>query len=353
MKKYKLSFVISILMILPVIIFAGNEDRVGEAGASELLINPFPRSAGWGLANMSQVTGFEAIFLNPAGAAFTNKIDVGFANTQWLKGSGVTINSFGLSTKIGKQQNSVIALGLMTMSFGDIMITTPDKPEGGIGYYTPSFLNITASFAHSFSSSIHVGASVKIINEAIADLGATSIAIDAGIQYIPSSNENLRLGIALRNIGPALRFTGDGFSFRGNVFGNDVTMTVEHRSENFELPTQLLISAGYIFHLQENVENHLLSLGGAFISNAFSRDQFSFGLEYNFKDIFMVRSSYCYEKGITTTDDRATAYTGPAFGATIQAPLNKDKSSFLAFEYAYRLSDPFSGTHQFGVKVLF
>ena len=61
-------------MILPVIMFAGNEDRVGEAGAYELLINPFPRSAGWGLANMSQVSGFEAIFLNPAGAALQIKL---------------------------------------------------------------------------------------------------------------------------------------------------------------------------------------------------------------------------------------------------------------------------------------
>ncbi|MBK6934228.1 MAG: PorV/PorQ family protein [Bacteroidales bacterium] len=352
MKKYKFISVLTIFILVPLFMFAGNEDRVGEAGASELLINPFPRSAGWGLANMSQVSGFEAVYLNPAGIAFTNKIDVAFANTQWLKGSGVTVNAFGFSAKIGKQKNSVLALGVMTMSFGDIMITTVDKPEGGIGYYTPNFLNVTASFAHSFSSSIHIDASVKIVNEAIADLNATGVAIDAGIQYIPSSNENIRLGIALRNIGPALRFSGDGFSFRGNVFGSDMTMTLEHRSEKFELPTQLLISAGYIFHLQEDVEDHLLSIGGSFISNAFSRDQFALGLEYNFKNIFMVRGSYCYEKGITSTDDRATAYTGPAFGATVQAPLNKEKSSFLGFEYSYRISDPFQGTHQIGVKLM-
>lgn len=66
----------------------------------------------------------------------------------------------------------------------------------------------------------------------------------------------------------------------------------------------------------------------------------------------MVRGSYCYEKGITSTDDRATAYTGPAFGATVQAPLNKEKSSFLGFEYSYRISDPFQGTHQIGVKLM-
>lgn len=104
MKKYKFISVLTIFILVPLFMFAGNEDRVGEAGASELLINPFPRSAGWGLANMSQVSGFEAVYLNPAGIAFTNKIDVAFANTQWLKGSGVTVNAFGFSAKIGKQK---------------------------------------------------------------------------------------------------------------------------------------------------------------------------------------------------------------------------------------------------------
>ena len=27
--------------------YAGNEDRIGQAGSTELLINPFARSSGW------------------------------------------------------------------------------------------------------------------------------------------------------------------------------------------------------------------------------------------------------------------------------------------------------------------
>ena len=40
---------------------AGNPDRVGSAGASQLLINPWARSSGWGGANIASVRGLESI----------------------------------------------------------------------------------------------------------------------------------------------------------------------------------------------------------------------------------------------------------------------------------------------------
>ena len=54
--KY-LTAVLITAMVLPVNLFAGNKDRSGQAGASELLINPWTRSSGWGSANMAGVRG--------------------------------------------------------------------------------------------------------------------------------------------------------------------------------------------------------------------------------------------------------------------------------------------------------
>jgi hypothetical protein len=67
---------------------AGNSDRAGQAGATELLINPWARSSGFAGANTASVRGLEAQYLNVAGLAFTRKTEVLFANTQWLVGSG-------------------------------------------------------------------------------------------------------------------------------------------------------------------------------------------------------------------------------------------------------------------------
>jgi len=56
--KY-LSVVLIAAFIVPatVTLKAGNKDRTGQAGATELLINPWARSSGWGSANMSRVRG--------------------------------------------------------------------------------------------------------------------------------------------------------------------------------------------------------------------------------------------------------------------------------------------------------
>jgi hypothetical protein len=61
--KFLIAFLI-ITIASPV--FAGNKDRSGQAGASELLINPWARSAGWGNSNMARVRGLEAMWGNVA-----------------------------------------------------------------------------------------------------------------------------------------------------------------------------------------------------------------------------------------------------------------------------------------------
>ena len=61
MKKYIIAFC-SLALIGTV--QAGNPQRAGSAGASELLINPFARSAGWGGVNVAGVSGVDASFMN-------------------------------------------------------------------------------------------------------------------------------------------------------------------------------------------------------------------------------------------------------------------------------------------------
>src|SRR5438874_2660740 len=111
---YNLAFIISA--------FAGNPDRAGQAGASEVLIDPWARESGWGGVNTSSVHGLEAMFGNVAGTAFTKRTDVGFSHSLWLKGSGMSINVGGLTQKVG--EGSVMGLSIMSFSFGDIPVTT-------------------------------------------------------------------------------------------------------------------------------------------------------------------------------------------------------------------------------------
>jgi hypothetical protein len=60
----------------------------------------------------------EGSFLNAAGLAFVNQTELRFANTQYLSGSGISLNTIGFATSVG--DGSVLGLTVMTMGFGDI-----------------------------------------------------------------------------------------------------------------------------------------------------------------------------------------------------------------------------------------
>ena len=328
--------------------FAGNPQRAGQAGAYELLINPWARSSGWAGANIAGIRGVEAMFSNVAGLAFTTKTELVFSSTSWLQINGFNdavsnISSFGFAQKVG--ESGVIGLSIMNMSFGDIEITTVENPDGGIGVYSPSFMNIALSYAKIFSNSIYGGMTIKMISEQTSNMGANGIALDAGIQYVTGAKDNFKFGISLKNVGPRISFTGDGLSFRGIVGdGDDFKMTVEQRSSELELPALLNIGMSYDI----NVLQHRITGAGTFTSNSFQKDQYRLGGEYAYKEMFMVRLGYTYEDGIRTPSTRTTALRGPSGGFTLELPMG---ANTFGLDYSYRHTDPFQGSHTIGARI--
>jgi hypothetical protein len=335
------------------IVFAGNPDRAGQAGATELLINPWARSSGWAGANVAGSKGLESMYTNIAGTAFTKKTELMFTRTQYLKGTDININSFGLTQHVG--ETGAVGLAITAMDFGDIPITTVESPEGGNGTFSPQYLNIGLSYAKGFSDNIYGGMAVKVITEKISNVSARGIALDAGIQYVTGKHDQLKFGIALKNVGPRMKYSGDGLSFKTPIPSStqNNTMTVEQRTAQYELPSLLNIGAGYDFYLNQDsakLKDNRVTVMGAFTSNSFSKDEFKLGLEYGWKSILMVRVGYCYEKGILKSDTRTTVFTGPSAGFSVEMPFGKNKSTF-ALDYSYRATNPFGGTHSIGARI--
>jgi hypothetical protein len=210
-------------------------------------------------------------------------------------------------------------------------------------------MNINVAYAKAFSNSIYGGFNFKIISESISDVGAQGVAIDAGIQYVTGEKENIHFGISLKNVGPTMKFSGDGLSIRSFLPGQESQFTLEHRSAEFEMPSQLNIGGSYMFLFSDT---HTFSLAAAFISNAFNKDQYVIGGEYKLKEYLMVRGAYTYEEGINT-NERTTALTGPSAGMTVQVPINKEKNSLFSVDYSYRASNPFKGCHTMAVRLSF
>ena len=353
MTKY-LYFILSLMLVCTVTenAEAGNPDRQGEAGAYELLMNPWARSAGLHSMNTANVSGVEALRLNVAGASRINKTQANVSYAEYLEGSGISMNAFGLSQRIGK--SGAIALSLMSLDFGDIPVTTVAQPEGTGSTYSPRFINIGVGYSHMFENKISVGVLARGINESIADLSASTFAIDAGVQYVTGANDNFKLGISLRNVGGTLRFDGDG-TVRSVSSPNGSTpfqLAIQERTNEFELQSQLNIGGSYDFLFGKK---HRLTLLGNFTSNAFSQDQFGGGLEYALNEIFVLRGAYRYEVG-SEVEETAPLYTGVAAGFSIQLPLNKDAKdeglfgTQISIDYGYRTTSILGGTHNIGLR---
>ena len=219
-------------------------------------------------------------------------------------------------------------------------------------------MNINLSFAKSFSNSISGGFNLKIISESIKDMSGIGVALDAGIQYVTGPFDNVHFGITLKNIGPTMKFSGDGLSFKAFlVEGSTQQFTMVQRVDDFELPTQLSIAAAYDWLF---AENNRLTFAGNFASNSFTNDQFTLGMEYGWREMLLIRAGYTYENGIwakggvENTDECMNINRGLSAGVSVQVPLTKKENGMkLAVDYSYRDTYTFNGTHSVGARIIF
>ncbi len=348
MKSLVQKIALGLSLVSTLNVSAGNEDRVGSAGASHLLVNPWARSSALADATIANSNGLEATFTNIAGLAFTDKTQIKFNYSNWMGSAGIQFNSAGLAQRIS--ESDVIAISIQSMNFGDIPITTVENPEGNIGFFSPRANVFNLGYAREFSSSIYGGINFKVISENISNMKANGIAIDAGIRYVTGENDQIKFGIALKNVGPVMRFKGDGLAQQVTYVSTGYIASLEQRSATFEMPSLLSIGGSYDFIFNE-VSKLNLALG--FTANSFMNDQYRIGLDYGMvtpKLAFNVRAGYVYEKNILNVENRANALVGPTAGFSIDALAGKNKSA-IGLEYCARFAGIFGTIHTIGATI--
>lgn len=333
--------------------FAGNEDRVGSAGATELLLNPWSRSLGMGSANVACVSGLEGAFVNLGGLATLKKTEIVAVRTNLFGKDGVKLNSLGFAQKVG--ESGTIALTYNGFNFGDLPTTTVDNPEGIGTTFSPRYTLLGLAYARTFSNSIYGGIQFKVINESIANAKANGVSIDAGIKYVTGEKDQIKFGINLKNVGPPMSYKGDGFSVTSTIPAvtpvNDFIGTTETRSAKFELPSQVNIAFSYDFLFGETGK---LTAAGCYTSNSFSKDNYRVGVEYIHtikKAIFGLRAGYTYEKGIFYSTERTTGFMGPAAGMSVDFGKDSKAGTLIGIDYCFQPSSYFAATHTIGVRV--
>ena len=321
--------------------FAGDVSRKGTNGAEQLLVPVGAKSIATGGAFISDVKGVEAIYYNPAGLDLAGRSEAMFSYMNYL--ADIKVSFFALSANLGDL--GTFGLSFKTFNLGDIPITTFEQPDGTGATYSPSLMTAGLTYSKQITDRVSAGATLKVIYEAITNVSATGAAIDFGVQY--KFPNNMRLGVAVTNIGSNMSYRGPDMQTKQSIPGNPPGAgfgVYEPSTEEFQIPSYFELSTSYKYDF--NQQNYLM-LAGKFTNNNFFEDVLSFGLEYGFLNTFYLRGGYNY---LLNSKPEENLY-GLTLGAGISYSF--EGSVFFDFDYAYRAvrDFPTGAQHVFTVKL--
>jgi len=333
----KIKILLNILIISFIVTgisFAGPRKKLGTSAAPELLIPVGSVGTALGGSNLSYVTGMDAMYWNPAGLAQlnANTAEAMFSHMNYF--ADMSVDYFGGVAKLGSF--GVLGVSVKSINIGEILETTTTQPEGTGTIFTPTYLVGTIGFGRQMTDKIRFGTNVKIISENVANVSATGMAFDFGLQYIGGAS-GLAFGIAIKNLGGSLTFNGPGLDNTTNA--NGITTATRVILQSFDLPTNLELGISYNAKLNKN---NNLNISTAFLNSGFSTDEYKFGLEYNYNSMLFLRGSAI----VNPDKEENESMFGPSFGAGIRYPFG---TTILSFDYAYRVinQDNFNSTNQF------
>lgn len=322
-----------ILVLVNSVVFAGPRSKYGLSAAPELLIPVGSIGTSLSGSDLANVSGVEALYWNPSGLAnLSGKSgEALFSHQKYI--ADINVNYFAGAYSLGSL--GTVGLSVKALGFGDIEITTVDNPDGTGQTYSPTYITAGLSYARAMTDRIMFGATFKVITEQITNESATGLAVDLGLQYLVG-NTGLKFGVALKNLGPSMRFDGTDLEQYYQPVGTPSGSQNQPRRvtlNDFELPTSLSMAISYDLLAGKN---NTFTFNGTFQNNSYSPDDYAVGLEYNFKKIVYLRAAYNLDQefwvkpiGIKSTD----RLFGPSAGIGLRYAFG---SFNVSFDYAYR-----------------
>ena len=318
------------------------ERRIGTNAASMLLIPVGARDIALGGANLATVSGAEAIFWNPAGVANSNyRADVMFSYMSHI--ADINVNYVALAVKFGGF--GTIGFSLKAMDIGDIMVTSEVAPDGTGALLSPQFLTAGLTYSRQLTDAISFGTTINLISETLDRVSSSGFAFDFGVQYRGlAAIDGLSLAVAIKNLGPAMQFSGSGLLNSAQLNGVDRGATpLLIQAQKDELPSFFVFGLSYKMSVGETSS---LELASTFQDNNFQDDTGQFGAEYNYDDMFYLRGGY------TVAPDAADE--ADIYSFTLGGGIHYDFSNIgITVDYAYRDVDFFDASNVFSIKLGF
>lgn len=326
-------------LLTSMILFGQVSTQVGTTSGNFILIPVFAKSISMGNTGVSTASGVEALYYNPAGiVGETSEAAVSMQDHI----ADIKTNFFGA---VFNFENSAIGFSMKTMDNGKLEQTTFDNPEGvGLASFDVDMVVAGLTYAQRFTDRVSAGITLNVINESVLNISATAVSLDAGIRY--NFDENATLGLALKNVGSKLEFTGEALYQDQQSSGADPNAASSKFSAALapaNIPATFEMGLSYKSTLDE--DSYVRSQTTLNINNS-GENQFALGAEYGFQ-FLSVRAGYDFSS--SWIDEYLRDFS---FGLGVNTELSG--SSVLSLDYAYvNMADYFDGLNMFTVKLSF
>lgn len=320
-----------------------NNKKTGTAAAVELLIPVGGRGLAMSGANIATTTGIDAMYWNPAGLARMGNTAQGMVSSMAYI-ADINVNYGAVAIQFGNF--GTIGINVKALSFGDIPLTTVDDPEGIAGRsFSPSFITVGGTYARQFTDAITAGINLKLISENLGRVSGSGFAVDIGLQYDGVAGfEGVKLGVALKNMGPEVKFDGTGLLRKATA--RDARRPEQYYQSlgaSWQLPTSVEIGLAYAQTMGEQLGYNFSS---SYTANSLFLDSYKLGGEvtYNIGTLELAGRGGIDMLNAGPDDEQIF---GPTFGFGI---LFETQALDITVDYAFRTVDYFNNNNMFSLK---
>jgi len=329
------------LLIITLILVAlagtawANQARVGSSGAQFLKIGVGSKYQGMAEASVAATNDIYSLYWNPAGLVEIENWAVGFTNVNWLL--DVDLNFVGAAKYF--EDFGVVGVSATILSMDEMDVTTVLEPDGTGQTYTASSYAIGLSFARQLTNRFAFGSSVKFVGENIGNVDSRGIAFDFGTLLYTGFN-SLRIGMAIANMGPDMKFTGNALAVPYNDQSDSTSIPVgaELSTTPYNLP--LTFRVGVAYDLEVGPKS-MLTLSTEFKHPSDNEQRGSLGTQFAYDERFFLRGGYKFNYDEETF----------ALGGGLVTPLGNDTQ--LVIDYAWQDFGRLQSTQRFSVGFTF
>ena len=318
----------------------GTITKVGTSAAQLLKLGVGARAIGLGSAFVAEASDLSALYWNPSGLAVQTGAQAQLAYTQYF--ADITYSYAAFGTNLGNL--GTVAVSVLGVDSGEMMVRTPDEPEGTGEQFSAQSLALQLSYARSLTDRFAIGTTAKYVREQIWHSSASAIAFDIGLLYT-TPFDRLRLGASMSNFGPKMQMDGRDILFSTDPGvdeeGNVEIVNALYKMDEYAMP--LLFRLGVAFDAVRTSDHHVVLLTDA--AHPYDNREFlNVGAEYRFRDLISLRTGY---RNLFDPDSEQDLTWGGGLN------LRLSRSLRTQFDYAYAAFGRLGATHWYTFNLAF